>query len=72
MDIVNPGNGFVGSAITVSISAPVTDNYYSITTSTSPPTGLTTATTYYAIRVDKDLLKVATSISNAYAGTAQG
>ena len=36
------------------------------------PTGLTTATTYYAIRVDKDLLKVATSLSNANNGTAQG
>ncbi|ADO99872.1 baseplate wedge initiator [Prochlorococcus phage P-HM2] len=35
------------------------------------PTGLTTATTYYAIRVDKDLIKVATSLSNANAGTAQ-
>ena len=33
--------------------------------------GLTTATTYYAIRVDKDLIKVATSLSNANAGTAQ-
>ena len=36
------------------------------------PTGLTTATTYYAIRTGKDFLKVATSLSNANAGTAQG
>ena len=36
------------------------------------PTGLTTATTYYAIRVDKDLLKVASSLSNANNGTEIG
>ena len=32
--------------------------------------GLTTATTYYAIRVDKDLFKVATNLTNANNGTA--
>ena len=44
LDITNAGKGYVGSAITVSISAPATNNYYSITTSTTPPSGLTTAT----------------------------
>ena len=34
------------------------------------PTGLTTGTTYYAIRVDKDKIKLATSLVNANAGTA--
>ena len=34
--------------------------------------GLTTATTYYAIRVDDNNIQVATSLSNANAGTAQG
>ena len=34
------------------------------------PTGLTDGSTYYAIRVDKDLIKVASSLSNANAGTA--
>jgi len=32
--------------------------------------GLTTGTTYYAIRIDKDLIKLASSLSNANAGTA--
>ena len=44
LDITNAGKGYVGSAVTVSISAPATNNYYSITTSTTPPVGLTTAT----------------------------
>ena len=44
LDITNAGKGYVGSAITVSIAAPATNNYYSITTSTTPPSGLTTAT----------------------------
>ena len=44
LDITNAGKGYVGSAITVSIAAPATNNYYSITTSTTPPAGLTTAT----------------------------
>ena len=36
------------------------------------PTGLTDGSTYYAIRVDKDLIKeVASSLSNANAGTAE-
>ena len=44
LDITNAGNGYVGSAVTISIAAPATNNYYAITTSTTPPTGLTTAT----------------------------
>ena len=43
LDITNPGNGYVGSAVTVSIAAPATNNYYAITTSTTPPVGLATA-----------------------------
>lgn len=33
-------------------------------------TGLTTGTIYYAIRVDADTFKLATTLANAYAGTA--
>ena len=43
LDITNSGNGYVGSAVTVSIAAPATNNYYAITTSTTPPVGLATA-----------------------------
>ena len=49
LDITNVGNGYVGSAVTVSISAPATNNYYAITTSTTPPVGLTTATATVSI-----------------------
>lgn len=34
------------------------------------PTGLAAATAYYVIKVDANTLKLATSLSNAYAGTA--
>ena len=44
LDITNAGKGYVGSAVTVSIAAPATNNYYAITTSTSLPVGLATAT----------------------------
>ena len=49
LDITNVGNGYVGSAVTVLISAPATNNYYAITTSTTPPVGLTTATATVSI-----------------------
>ena len=49
LDITNTGSGYVGSAVTVSISAPATNNYYSITTSTSPPVGLATASATVSI-----------------------
>jgi len=39
-------------------------------THNSPPGGLATATVYYAIRVDADTLKLATTQANALAGTA--
>lgn len=35
----------------------------------TPPTGITSGTTYYAIRVDSDTVKLATSSANALAGT---
>ena len=44
LDITNVGKGYVGSAVTISISAPATNNYYAITTATTPPVGLATAT----------------------------
>ena len=49
LDITNSGNGYVGSAVTVSIAAPATNNYYDITTSTTPPVGLTTASATVSI-----------------------
>jgi len=35
----------------------------------TPPTGITSGTTYFAIRVDSDTVKLATSSANALAGT---
>ena len=49
LDITNSGNGYVGSAVTVSISAPATNNYYAITASTTAPVGLSTATATVSI-----------------------
>ena len=49
LDITNSGNGYVGSAVTVSIAAPATNNYYAITTSTTPPVGLATASATVSI-----------------------
>lgn len=40
------------------------------TSAGTPPTGVTSGTTYYAIRVDSDTIKLATSSANATAGTA--
>lgn len=40
------------------------------TTSSALPTGLSTSTDYYAIKIDADTLKFATSYANAVAGTA--
>src|SRR5690606_34644960 len=39
------------------------------TTTTTLPSPLTTSTDYYAIRVDDDSFRVATSLSNAISGT---
>lgn len=40
------------------------------TTTGALPTGLTAGTTYYAIRVDADTFRLATTLANALAGTA--
>ena len=42
-----------------------------VSSSTTLPAGLTAATDYWIIKIDEDTFQLATSLANAYAGTAQ-
>lgn len=48
----------------------MTGRALTLSTTGSLPSGWTTSTTYYAIRIDDDNFKIATSLSNAQSGTA--
>jgi len=58
--------------ITITAHALATSQAFTLTTTGVLPGGLALATTYYAIIVDANTIKVASSVANAVAGTAVG
>lgn len=64
MTIANP------CVVTLSSHALITGDHVKFTTTGALPTGLTASTTYYAIYVDANTFKLATTRANAVAGTA--
>lgn len=81
--IIGAGNGTYSASFapgdvntgTDEITVPANMSLYTgdavlFTTSSSAPTGLVTNTTYYVIRVSSTVIKLASSVANAMAGTA--
>jgi len=58
------------SSITITAHALVTGQAFTLTTTGVLPGGLALATPYYAIVIDANTIKVASSLANALAGTA--